>query len=491
VQHKKSPPARARVFNPLKMQSKLASSLLTNHNPVLKHSSFVKSSSSSVHNNRAKTTTFCSSTSSQTSKSVSDIFLPSGCSFPGAYISSAEFGRGLFSKGESPEIAMTSTPMKICAVVPEDTKEKLTKQGRERLGELYGETMDVGLPRALSEFLSECEQPKDVRMAVLVLWLCENSEEWRRYRSETLPKEYESLYLASEDELEELQDVQVKNMAIGSRKMYERQMEQLLLDPLFLKKGVSDMIRVEDLGWARSVAHTRAMSGKLEGSDGVQFSCAIVVPGADLTNHRTISNANYGVSEDGKRYELKWKTKKSIEDDAREGLPPPPENEREPREGLEMFICYGARHPNALLALHYGFVDDTNPNDRIPMECVMPGMRKVSFKIVNKAIMELKAKNDDRAAWAGSQLLAVSKRSPENVPDEIADQKRVDAEIVNQMKAATVAALSLFPTTLEEDEQIDFGKIKSSRRRVAISYRITQKRHLHAYQRFLDKLISM
>ena len=121
----------------------------------------------------------------------------------------------------------------------------------------------------------------------------------------------------------------------------------------------------------------------------------------------------------------------------------------------------------------------------------MPGMRKVSFKIVNKAIMELKAKNDDRAAWAGSQLLAVSKRSPENVPDEIADQKRVDAEIVNQMKAATVAALSLFPTTLEEDEQIDFGKIKSSRRRVAISYRITQKRHLHAYQRFLDKLISM
>ena len=153
-----------------------------------------------------------------------------------------------------------------------------------------------------------------------------------------------------------------------------------------------------------------------------------------------------------------------------------------------MFISYGVRHPNALLALHYGFVDDTNPNDRIPMECVVPGMRKVPFKVVMKAVVALKENGDDRAAWAGSQLLAVSMRSPEGVPNEIADQEKVDPEIVEQMKKATVAALSQFPTTLEDDEKIETGAIKSSRMQVAISYRIAQKRHLHAYQRFLDTL---
>lgn len=79
-------------------------------------------------------------------------------------------------------------------------------------------------------------------------------------------------------------------------------------------------------------------------------------------------------------------------------------------------------------------------------------------------------------------------RSPEGVPNEIADQEKVDPEIVEQMKKATVAALSQFPTTLEDDEKIETGAIKSSRMQVAISYRIAQKRHLHAYQRFLDTL---
>ena len=56
------------------------------------------------------------------------------------------------------------------------------------------------------------------------------------------------------------------------------------------------------------------------------------------------------------------------------------------------------------------------------------------------------------------------------------------------MKKATMAALLQFPTTLEDDEKIETGAIKSSRMLVAISYRIAQKRHLHAYQRFLDTL---
>ena len=35
----------------------------------------------------------------------------------------------------------------------------------------------------------------------------------------------------------------------------------------------------------------------------------------------------------------------SLEEDKKEGLPPPLEEEKEPKEGLEMFICYGRDIP--------------------------------------------------------------------------------------------------------------------------------------------------
>ena len=425
------------------------------------------------------------------------VVVPTGVEFPGSYLATGKFGRGLFSNGSSQDVPLTSTPLNVCACVPEDvissssSNSKLSPSQRDRVREFYREWMNglgiPSIPENLIKFATECPMPKDMRIAVIVAWLTKNSEEWKMYKRETLPKTYDSLYLANEKELEELQDVSVMNMAKGSAKMYEAQMEQLLKEPLFNSEGVKDMIEVEDLQWARSVAHTRAMSGKLIVDGEGSFPCAFVVPGADLTNHRTVPNSNYGVSEDGLRYELKWRSSELAEEEE-EGLPPVPEEERKPKEGLEMFISYGVRHPNALLALHYGFVDDTNPNDRIPMECVVPGMRKVPFKVVMKAVVALKENGDDRAAWAGSQLLAVSMRSPEGVPNEIADQEKVDPEIVEQMKKATVAALSQFPTTLEDDEKIETGAIKSSRMQVAISYRIAQKRHLHAYQRFLDTL---
>ena len=55
--------------------------------------------------------------------------------------------------------------------------------------------------------------PKDMRIAVIVAWLTKNCEEWKTYKRETLPKTYDSLYLANEKELEELQDVSVMNIS--------------------------------------------------------------------------------------------------------------------------------------------------------------------------------------------------------------------------------------------------------------------------------------
>ena len=178
--------------------------------------------------------------------------------------------------------------------------------------------MGYNSPRSrehLINFATECPMPKDMRIAVIVAWLTKNSEEWKTYKRETLPKTYDSLYLANEKELEELQDVSVmkhgerigKDVRSTDGAVVERATVQL--------EGVKDMIEVEDLQWARSVAHTRAMSGKLMVDGEGSFPCApFVVPGADLTNHRTVQ-FKLRVSEDGLRYELKWRSSELAEEE--------------------------------------------------------------------------------------------------------------------------------------------------------------------------------
>ena len=65
-----------------------------------------------------------------------------------------------------------------------------------------------------------------------------------------------------------------------------------------------------------------------------------------------------------------------------------------------MLICYGARMPSQLLMLHYGFIDPDNPNDRPPMEVMLPGARKIRMERVAAAGRALEAAGDLKAAWA-------------------------------------------------------------------------------------------
>jgi hypothetical protein len=75
----------------------------------------------------------------------------------------------------------------------------------------------------------------------------------------------------------------------------------------------------EDFDWARATAHTRAMSGKVGGGP-----CAFIVPGVDLANHSFEPNCEYGVSPDGKSFQLTWDREATKE---RPGGPPPPHGE--------------------------------------------------------------------------------------------------------------------------------------------------------------------
>ena len=48
------------------------------------------------------------------------VVVPAGVEFPGSYLATGKFGRGLFSNGSSQDVPLTSTPLNVCACVPED-----------------------------------------------------------------------------------------------------------------------------------------------------------------------------------------------------------------------------------------------------------------------------------------------------------------------------------------------------------------------------------
>jgi hypothetical protein len=84
----------------------------------------------------------------------------------------------------------------------------------------WGESLGVAPPAPLVDFLVAGEMPKDLRIAVALMWAKRHVPAWSDYGANVMPQSYESLYLASEDELEALQDETVKRMAVGSRMNY-------------------------------------------------------------------------------------------------------------------------------------------------------------------------------------------------------------------------------------------------------------------------------
>ena len=159
------------------------------------------------------------------------------------------------------------------------------------------------------------------------------------------------------------------------------------------------------------------MSGALGGAP-----CAFIVPGVDLANHSFRPNATFGVAEDCESFQLTWDMEHSTAPGkSREPVPP--------RANDEVLICYGARMPNALLMLHYGFLDPENPNDQLPMECMIPGARRIRSSAVAAAGKALSDEGDERAEWAARCMLAMA--DPTGAGDDGSD-----AACVAEMDAA-------------------------------------------------------
>ena len=405
-----------------------------------------------------------------------------GIAFPSCAPGEGARGRGLFVTGEDPAVPLVQTPLSVTVCVPEAVGPAASDACVDAVRALYAgwqEALEVAPPEPVVDFLTRGEAPKDLRVAVALVWATRAVPAWRAYRKETVPDAFDALYLASEDELEALQDETIRRMAVGSGANYAAGWGSLRSDHPevvraleSIENDASSFSLEDDFVWARACAHTRAMSGTLGGG-----ACAFVVPGVDLANHSFEPNTVFSVSADAKAFELTWDTEHSTNFGKRSAPAPP-------KRGDEVLICYGARMPNALLMLHYGFLDPTNPNDQLPMECLLPGARIIRSGVVARAGKRLSDEKDARAEWAARQMMTMSN------PTESAGDAQSDLRCVAAMRDAANAALDAFPTAAADDEAAlaDGARDMTARMEMCVRYRLMQKQNIQAFVRFLDTL---
>ena len=407
-----------------------------------------------------------------------------GIAFPSCAPGEGARGRGLFVTGEDPAVPLVQTPLSVTVCVPEAVGPAASDACVDAVRALYAgweEALGVAPPEPVVEFLTRGEAPKDLRVAVALAWATRAVPAWRAYRRETVPAAFDALYLASEDELEALQDENIARMAVGSGANYAAGWGQLRSNHPEVVRALESIVSdddddalsvEEDFTWARACAHTRAMSGTLGGG-----ACAFVVPGVDLANHSFEPNTVFSVSEDAASFELTWDMEHSTTFGKRS-------EPVAPKRGDEVLICYGARMPNALLMLHYGFLDPTNPNDQLPMECLMPGARKIRSKSVARAGKKLSDEKDARAEWAARQMMTLAN------PQDDAGNAQSDLRCVVAMRDAAKQTLDAFPTAAAEDEALlaEGASGMTSRMEMCVRYRLLQKRNIKAFMRFLDTL---
>ena len=387
------------------------------------------------------------------------------------------FGRGLFATGEGGTLARLPLARALCApaavrAADDDDNAKDDEAIRNIYLAGWVENFGATMPGCVLDFMTRAPFAKDVRLTAGLAWAVANVDAWRQYGEDVVPREFDSMYLANEEELEALQDAQIRVMAERSRAGYAATWAAAMEAHPDVARELAT-IDAQRIEWCRSWVHTRAISGKVGDTE-----CAFLAPTIDLANHRVESTAKYGVSDDGASFELTWN------EHSAEGPTPV--------KGTEVFISYGDRMNNALLMLHYGFIDDNNRNERLPMEFIAPGARKVSADRVLEAMRALEAQGDAKAAWAASNMMMMAARGPPPGTDAPAPPP-TDASVIAAMRDAVhayAAQSGQNATTAEHDQALlsSSGDALSPRMSLAVRYRLAQKHNAAAFLRFLDIL---
>ena len=234
-----------------------------------------------------------------------------GVEYPASAPGEGVRGRGLFHTGDAPDVPVVRTPIDVTLCVPELVGPDAPAECADGVRAMYkawSASLDVDVPEPIVDFATP-SAPRICAMAAALMWARRHVPRWRAYADDVMPTSYTSLYLATDEELEALQDENVRRMAMGSKANYAAGWEMIktqhprVADAI--DGSVDDQIAAtqEEFDWARATAHTRAMSGKVAGGP-----CAFIVPGVDLANHHSAPNCEYGVSGDGGSFQLTWDT---------------------------------------------------------------------------------------------------------------------------------------------------------------------------------------
>ncbi|ERM94564.1 hypothetical protein AMTRI_Chr04g190680 [Amborella trichopoda] len=306
-----------------------------------------------------------------------------------------------------------------------------------------------------------------------------NGSPWCPYL-DILPQKLDSPLYWSEEELTEIQGTQLLSTTLGVKEYVQSEFSKVEEEIILPNKHLFPSMTVDDFLWAFGILRSRAFS-QLRGKD------LVLVPLADLINHSCNVNTE----------DVAWQIKGSglfsreLVFSLRTPLPV--------NAGEQVFIQYDLKKSNAELALDYGFIEPNLGRDaysltlEIPesdpffgdkldiaesngfgetayfnllLDCglpegMLPYLRLAALGGTDAFLLESIFRN---TVW-GHLELPVSQPNEEFICKAVADACR--------------SALSLYRTTIEEDEELlKKGKLEL-RLEIAVGVRLGEKKVLN------------
>ena len=371
------------------------------------------------------------------------------------------------------------TPIDVTLCVPELVGPDAPAECADGVRAMYkawSASLDVDVPEPIVDFLCHAECPKDLRMAAALMWARRHVPRWRAYADDVMPTSYTSLYLATDEELEALQDENVRRMAMGSKANYAAGWEMIKTQ----HPTVADAIdgaptigpsMISHAGGIRLGAGHRAHARDERQSGGR----TVRVHRPRRRPRQPLLRAQLPL-----RRVPGWRiVSTDVGHHGDEGDAEGPAAARARRRGADLLRREDAqRAADAPLRVH----GSGESKRAAPDGCMIPGARKIRAKTVSAAGRAFAEEGDTKAEWAARQMMQMA-----NPVDDSAD-KAADLACVGAMRGAADAKLASFPTTAEEDEATLSAGELGERMGMCVEYRLSVKRNVEAFRRFLAKM---
>ena len=336
--------------------------------------------------------------------------------------------------------------------------------------------------------------PWYVKMAVLLLWERQKgiSSRVNGYISQ-LPRSIDTPVRWDEDELKELQNVTLIESICKQRVEWMKWFEEFKEASQNLQGGGN--VTWEDFVWALENVQSRSFSGPYAGSPiKERLSMAGLLAGAGLGYAlvakiplESVANAAVAAASFNLIYDiilsnrLKWYAMCPIIDSLNHKGHVESSIEYEYfkdtfvvstassyQTGEEVFISYGAK-TNDQLVQYYGFIEDQNPHD----------LYKLEIHVASGTSVMVSVKPNGQLSTESLDMIAHDGGIQELFKDTVGKGKISDA-VNDSLVEALEKELKSKETSLEDDERLlqNPGLIQGPRQRLAIQYRVLQKKTL-------------